>query len=164
MFLEDEKVLKDYLDMKKLLLNIAQLFGIGRIGFAPGTLGSITTCLLAYPILKLSFLYRFSIILILFIIGIIASSQAEEMLGEKDPSSVVIDEVVGQLITLCFILSPNFFQILFGFITFRVLDILKPYPIKNIEEMFNSGLGIMCDDVAAGIIGGLILFGVFYLF
>jgi len=142
-----------------ILLEIAEVFGIGRIKYAPGTFGSLATCIVAYPILILPFLYKFSIILILLIIGIFASTHAEKIREKKDPKSVVIDEVVGQLITLSFISSPSFFNICLGFILFRIFDILKPPPIKIIENKLPSGMGIMGDDVMAGVMGGVILRG-----
>ena len=167
---------------------IATFFGVGYIPFAPGTFGSImafplyfilTFCLvmakggvasLASPDLINSLLV---IIVGLFFIGLWASEQYSKDTGNNDPKEVVIDEVVGQLLTICLIvfLLPfigqasieKFAQIgvnemnLFGlnllsaFIMFRIFDITKPWPINYIENKYKGGLGIMLDDIAAAI-------------
>lgn len=143
-----------------MLLHISQLFGIGKINVAPGTVASLATCLISYPFIFLSIWWKISVLIILTVTGIIASSYAETVLKVKDPSSVVIDEMVGQLVVFCFISKPNFFSICLGFVLFRLFDILKPPPIRNVEKMFSSGMGIMADDIVAGLIGGIFLFGI----
>ena len=94
----------------------------------------------------------------LSLIGIWAASRAERLFGKKDPSEVVIDEVVGQLITFAFL--PLFLHpvstIVLGFVLFRAFDIIKPYPIRQLEHL-PSGLGIVVDDIAAGLYAGIAL-------
>jgi phosphatidylglycerophosphatase A len=93
----------------------------------------------------------------LSIVGIRAASRAERLFGKKDPGAVVIDEVVGQLITFAFV--PFFLSlqmIVLGFILFRAFDIIKPYPIRKLEKL-PSGLGIVVDDIAAGLYAGTAL-------
>ena len=85
--------------------------------------------------------------------GIWAASRAERLLGREDPSVVVIDEVAGQLIAFIFIpleVSLKWWMILAGFLLFRLFDIWKPYPVRRLEAL-PSGLGIMADDVLAGL-------------
>jgi len=84
--------------------------------------------------------------------GIWAASRTEKLLQKKDPSVVVIDEVAGQMIALLSVQfwSPTWWSILSAFILFRAFDIWKPYPIRRLEAL-ESGLGIMLDDVAAGL-------------
>ncbi len=142
---------------RDLLLDISQLFGIGRVNTAPGTVASLVTCLISYPFIILSIWWKIIILIILTVVGSISGFHAEGVLETKDPSSVVIDEVVGQLVVFCFISEPKLLSITVGFFLFRVLDILKPPPIKSFEKI-PSGWGIMADDIIAGFIGGLILF------
>jgi len=92
------------------------------------------------------------VIFLVTVAGIWAASRVERVLQKKDPSIVVIDEVAGQMIAL---LSapfwlPTWWSILSAFILFRAFDIWKPYPIRRLEGL-ESGLGIMADDVLAGI-------------
>lgn len=82
--------------------------------------------------------------------GVWAASRAETLLNRKDPGAVVVDEVAGQLITLLVVpFNAGWRAILAGFLLFRVFDIWKPYPIRQLESL-PSGLGIMADDVLAG--------------
>jgi phosphatidylglycerophosphatase A len=89
-------------------------------------------------------------LIILSIVGIWAASRVERIMGRKDPGAVVIDEVVGQLITFLFVpFNAGLWAIVAGFFAFRLFDIWKPYPIRRLEAL-ESGLGIMADDVLAG--------------
>jgi len=94
----------------------------------------------------------------LSLVGIWAASRAERLMGKKDPSEVVIDEVAGQLVTFMFV--PAYFlhplMIFIGFVLFRTFDIIKPYPIRRIEGL-HGGLGIVGDDIAAGFYAGAVL-------
>jgi phosphatidylglycerophosphatase A len=100
--------------------------------------------------------------------GVWAATRVEKLSGRKDASIVVIDEVAGQLITLAFIpflFSSYWVFLLAGFLLFRVFDIWKPYPIRRLEAL-ESGLGVMADDVLAGIYAGvvmLLLIGIYFL-
>jgi phosphatidylglycerophosphatase A len=98
--------------------------------------------------------FRLTFMLVLLIplglIGIWAATQAERLFGRKDPKPVVIDEVVGQLMTFLFVPhTAGLGLIVVGFFVFRAFDIIKPYPIRRLEGL-ESGLGIMADDVLAG--------------
>lgn len=95
------------------------------------------------------------VILGLFALGCWAGSRAELHFGLEDPGPVVIDEVVGQLMTLAF-LPVSWVGMLFGFLVFRVLDIVKPFPARQFER-FHGGVGIMADDGMVGIYGQLIV-------
>ena len=84
------------------------------------------------------------------IVGIWAATRVEPLLGRKDPGAVVIDEVAGQLITFLFVpRDAGLWAIVAGFISFRLFDIWKPYPIRRLEAL-EAGLGVMADDVLAG--------------
>ena len=97
------------------------------------------------------------LIVLLFAAGVWAASEAERALGRTDPGPVVIDEVVGVLITLLWIpVTP--LGALAGFLIFRVLDVVKPWPSRQFESL-HGGLGIMADDGMAGVYGQLLLRG-----
>ena len=130
---------------------IATCFKIGYLPLAPGTWGSIFSVLLWWVFLKDLNLYFFGLIIFLFfIIGIFSSDIMIDELGDNDPSSIIIDELVGQWLALLF-LPEGLINIAISFILFRFFDIIKPWPIPLIEKL-PKGLGVMSDDVAAGFI------------
>jgi phosphatidylglycerophosphatase A len=132
---------------------IATVFGIGRLHPGPGSWGSATTVLLwsaiAYSLptsLRTPVLVAAAVLVTL--IGIPAATQVARASASKDPQFVVIDEVAGQLIAL--IAVPLAWKtFLAGFILFRAFDILKPFPVRQLEKL-PEGAGIVLDDVAAG--------------
>jgi len=132
----------------------ATLFGIGRLHPGPGTWGSTATVLLwaaianALPAnLRLPVIITLAVLVTL--IGIPAATQVSRASGRKDPQFVVIDEVAGQLIAL-FAAPLAWKSFLAGFILFRVFDIIKPPPVRQLERL-PEGTGIVLDDVMAGI-------------
>ncbi|MDR4505226.1 MAG: phosphatidylglycerophosphatase A [Candidatus Scalindua sp.] len=150
-------------DKTKIDWIIATWFGSGLLPKAPGTWGS----LIAIPFAFILYLYTgpyglMSGTVALFFIGVWASNNAERNAQRKDPGFIVVDEVVGQWIAL-FPLSFSFIfnnhdslNFIFAsissvaFISFRIFDIWKPWPIRNIDTSIPGGLGIMLDDVIAG--------------
>ena len=135
------------MNTKKLKYLLATGFGIGYSPFAPGTIGSLAALLL-FIFIPLDDYIWLAISTIMFIIGIWVSGTVEKEKG-KDPSIVVIDEFVGQWVALLF-LPRNLWIIIVGFIVFRILDIIKPFPAADLEEL-EGGSGIMLDDLIAGI-------------
>ena len=141
---------------------IATFFGIGHLHPGPGTWGSAVTVLLwaaaaheLPPTLRTPLAIAMAALVIL--IGIPAATRVARASGGKDPQFVVIDEVAGQLIAL--IAVPLAWKtFLAGFILFRVFDIVKPPPVRQLEKL-PEGAGIVLDDVAAGIFA----FGVMHL-
>jgi phosphatidylglycerophosphatase A len=133
---------------------IATFFGIGRLRPGPGTWGSLATVLLwsavafqLAPTLRTP--VAIALALLVIVIGIPAATQVSRSSGSKDPQFVVIDEVAGQLIALVAVpLAWKTFLV--GFILFRVFDIVKPPPVRQLERL-PEGIGIVLDDVAAGI-------------
>jgi phosphatidylglycerophosphatase A len=110
---------------------------------------------------------RFLIILLVTFLGIWAASRTEAVLGKKDPGKVVVDEVAGQMITLLPVVLvhdwPGTSWVIISFILFRFFDIVKPYPARRFERL-HGGLGIMADDLVAGVYGAVVmvvLLGVF---
>ncbi len=138
---------------------IATGFFTGKIPIAPGTFGSLLALIL---IIFCPWLTSWWIIIILSLIGIITSSYEELWTGIKDESEIVIDEIVGLIITFINI-NYNWQLLLIGFILFRFFDIIKPFPIKQTQNL-PSGWGVMFDDILAGLVSNLILWGIIYYF
>jgi len=139
---------------------IATFFGAGRLRPAPGTWGSLAATLLWWLLAShLPPAARVPVVLLLIAVtvaaGIPAATREARGCGKKDPSQVVIDEVAGQLLTL--IACPIRWQaLLAGFILFRGFDIVKPPPVRNLEKL-PDGLGIVADDLGAGVYALVIL-------
>jgi len=131
-------------------MGIATGLGAGYLPKAPGTWGSLLALPLHFFLRQLAPQHYALSLAAIFFIGVIAAGQAEKILDRKDPGVVVIDEVIGMLITL--IAAPDNPLIwLLGFLLFRFFDIVKPYPIRLIDQRINGGMGIVLDDVLAGI-------------
>lgn len=132
----------------------------GRIGFipvAPGTFGSAAGVLVYYAVRTAgSTALESLLIAAIFAVGCWAATEAGRQLGSSDPGPVVLDEVLGMLVTLWSLpaLSPT--GVLVAFLLFRVLDIVKPFPANRLEAL-PAGLGVMADDAMAGIYGNLLM-------
>lgn len=150
---------------KKLLVLIGTFFNIGKFPIAQGTLTSLITMLIFYFVnilLHTSCFTQIIAIIIIFFLGIPASSAGEKYFKKKDPGEIVIDEVAGQMIALLFI--PLTLAYYFaGFLLFRIFDIFKPFPIGLIDKKMHGGLGIMLDDVLAGLYALACLHIIIYL-
>jgi phosphatidylglycerophosphatase A len=141
---------------ERAVLFLATGFFIGTIPFAPGTFGSIIGLPICFLISQLdiwpSVIY--TILFILFAIWIAAA--AEKVLKKKDAGEIVIDEIVGMVVT--FVGLPFTLKtVIAGFIIFRTFDILKPFPIRTLEKKVAGGPGVVLDDVLAGLYANLIL-------
>ena len=145
----------------RLGLLIATCGYIGFVPLAPGTVGSAAGVAIFYLARATGLMWaQAALILALFAAGVWASSAAEKALGRTDPSGGD-DEVVGMLITLAWIpVTP--LGALAGFLIFRVLDVVKPWPARQFEAM-HGGLGIMADDAMAAVYGQLLLRGLVFL-
>ena len=137
---------------------IATVFGLGYLPLAPGTAGSAVGLGLVFTIGRLP-LERTWLIAILAAatlgigaLGVWAAAGAEKYFGRTDPGQVVIDEVVGQMVTLLLWPDATWRWLLAGFVLFRILDVVKPFPARQLERA-PGGWGIMLDDVAAGAYG-----------
>ena len=135
---------------------IATGFYSGYLPKAPGTWGSLVGLLLFFLLHTLSLGIYLAIVAGIFIIGTFAAGEAEKIMDRKDPGLVVIDEIVGMLITMIAIPATPLTMGL-GFILFRIFDIWKPFPIGLVDQRFHGGLGIMLDDIIAGIYSLIIL-------
>jgi phosphatidylglycerophosphatase A len=139
---------------------VGTFFGVGTLHPGPGTWGSIATVLLwagvaqYFPLsLRLPLIVLLAILAVA--IGIPAATQVARASGKKDPQQVVIDEVAGQLITLVAV-PLHWKAMLAGLILFRVFDMWKPFPVRNLEKL-PEGRGIVFDDVAAGAYGLIVM-------
>ncbi len=129
-------------------------FYSGYAPFIPGTIGSILGLFLFYLLKDDSLVYGFFTFLIL-ILGFLVSGEAERIFKQKDSRYIVIDEVGGMLLSLAFIPS-DIKWVIAGFIIFRILDALKPYPAARLQELKGS-LGVMSDDIVAALYTNIIL-------
>jgi phosphatidylglycerophosphatase A len=148
-------------------ITIATGFGSGYCPVAPGTAGAalatIIWFLISLPISSPYLLIAITAVLIgLFTILGIRSANALEATWGKDPSRIVIDEMVGVWIALLAANPDKFYSILAAFILFRLFDIYKPLGIRNMESL-KGGLGVMMDDILAGIYSFLLLLGTEWL-
>jgi len=142
--------------MDRLFMTIATGFGAGYLPKAPGTWGSLLALPLHFFLRQLAPGHYALALGGIFFLAVITAGQAEKILDRKDPGVVVIDEVIGMLITL--IGAPNNPLIwLLGFGLFRFFDIFKPYPIRIIDQRINGGMGIVLDDVLAGMYSLIVL-------
>jgi phosphatidylglycerophosphatase A len=166
-------------------------WGVGYMPVAPGTFGSAigvglylllraATARIVYlfvldyhPAYEAVEFLRVALMLVAIVCvtaaGIWAATRAEKLFGRKDPGRVIVDEIAGQLITFLFIplaVGLKWWMLLLGFLLFRLFDIWKPYPIRHLEAL-ESGLGIMADDVLAGIYAAatltLLLTSIYYV-
>jgi len=146
--------------MIQLLRSFTSVGFVGRIPGAPGTYGSLVTLPLAFlwgSLVNENHLLTVGLILIITITGTIASSIVARHIGDDDPSEIVIDELVGQWIAVLAIPAHWAFW-LAAFVLFRLFDIWKPWLIDKAQHL-PGGLGIMMDDVLAGIITFLLIQG-----
>lgn len=149
------------------------MFGIGYSKYASGTVASFVTCVIFYSLYSVGYLesrgiYLICIIIIIFFLSILLIDKFSDVFDKKDAKEIVIDEFVGQNIPLFFLLfiplntatyNKDFIiLIVLSFIFFRFFDILKPYPINLIDKKMKNGLGVMLDDVIAGIFSALLIY------
>jgi phosphatidylglycerophosphatase A len=147
--------------MKIIYKLTATALGAGYSPFAPGTAGAIVGCIALWLFEKYNlisttttpFLFT-GLILVTTVLGIIATDKLEEEWG-KDPSKVVLDEVIGVWIAMMFV-PFSFFNVLLAFGLFRYFDIAKPLGIRKLESL-KGGLGVMADDMLAGIYANITL-------
>ena len=143
---------------------------IGKIKYAPGTVASLVTCLaflLLINIFNISVILLFT--LIIFCYSFLAINNSFQDFHTEDPQEIVIDEVVGQMLpllaipiyeTLCPL--PKIYYCVAAFLTFRLFDILKPYPVSYVDNNIKGALGIMLDDIFASIYSIIVLIIIFF--
>ena len=149
--------------LRRLGVFIATCAHVGYAPVAPGTFGSVLGLAIYYLLRRQhSITVELGALAIVFLVGLWSATEAEHHFGGIDPGPVVIDEVIGMLITLAF--HPvSVLGAIAGFFIFRVLDIVKPWPARRLE-LLPGGFGVVLDDVMAGIYSNLLLWGLVFLF
>ena len=139
----------------RFVILLAAGFGAGFSPVVPGTMGTLVAIPIYYFISSISTpLYEVTLATFFFLSSWIAG-QAERHWDKKDDRRIVIDEIMGFLVTMLWVPKSLFF-IIAGFILFRFFDILKPFPIRHLERV-KSGYGVVLDDILAGIYSNIIL-------
>lgn len=142
--------------LNSFLIQLATFFSIGKISKAPGTVATLATLPLWYALWHAGPLIYMVVTFLLVPVGVVAAQAYENVSQKHDSKEIVIDEVVGFLITMTW-LPLTWQSAALGFIVFRFLDIVKPPPIRQIDKKVQGGFGVMADDIVAGIIGSIIM-------
>ena len=141
---------------------IATAGGAGYFPIAPGTAGSLVGVAVVVGLARLPLRGAAAITILaaaslaIFAVGVWAAGEAEKFFGRTDPGQVVVDEVVGQMVTFLLIPHATWKWLVGGFLLFRAFDIVKPFPARQAEQI-PRGWGIMVDDVIAGVYGLAVL-------
>ena len=144
--------------MHRLGLFLATCGYLGYVPFAPGTFGSALGLVVFFAVRSTgSVAVELGVIALVFATGLWSGTVAEHHFGGIDPGPVVLDEVLGMLVTLA-LLPVNVTGALVGFLVFRVLDVIKPWPSAGFEKL-PGGLGVMADDGMAAVYGNLVMRG-----
>ena len=156
--------------IKKFNLLFLTLFNIGKIKNAPGTAASLITCLLfllLINIFNISIIFLFT--LAIFAYSFVAINNSFDEFSSNDPQEIVIDEFVGQMLPLLAIpiyetlyLLPKMYYCIPAFLLFRLFDIWKPYPVSYVDKNVKGAIGIMLDDIFAGIYAIISLVIIFF--
>ncbi|MDI6789600.1 MAG: phosphatidylglycerophosphatase A [Thermodesulfobacteriota bacterium] len=148
--------------MRSLILFLATGAYFGRLPLAPGTWGSLWGVLFHCFLSRYSLFFYLPGLIALIFLAVIVAHQAEIITGQKDDSSIVIDEIAGMAVTLAQI-PPTGWAVVVGFLLFRFFDITKIFPAKTLEGILPGGYGIVADDIVAGIYANLILRLILYI-
>lgn len=141
----------------KLIKIIASCFGLGYSPLMPGTCGSLLGVAIYYLVHDQPKVYLWVLTIFIIVISVVVNHEAEKVFGQKDCQKIVIDEVAGQLVTYLFI-SYTLQNLLLGFVFFRFFDMTKIFPTNWIEKNVPGGLGVVADDLSAGIQAGILLY------
>lgn len=141
--------------VERLGLLVATCARVGHVPVAPGTAGSAVGVLLYLALRAAGPVAELGAIALVAVAGVWAAHIAEHVFERTDPGPVVIDEVLGVLITLCW-LPVTAWGIAVGFVVFRLMDVVKPWPAARFESL-PGGYGVMADDAMAGVYGHLVL-------
>jgi phosphatidylglycerophosphatase A len=149
--------------MNHFIILLATGFGVGYSRIAPGTMGTLIVVPIYYFLSNIpSPIYEITLIGFFFL-SVWISENAEVFFGKRDDQRIVIDEMMGFLITMLWIPRTVLF-IIMAFILFRLFDILKPFPVRRVEKRWKGGFGVVLDDAIAGLYGNIILHGICFWF
>jgi len=141
--------------VRTVLKNIATLSFIGYLPYAPGTWGSLAAVCFVI-VVRPSVSAHLMLIVGGIAVGVMASHVAERLIGDSDSRHIIIDEFMGYLVSV-FSLPHSYGYFIAAFILFRFFDILKPLVISKLERTLSGGLGVMADDILAGIYTNVII-------
>ena len=158
--------------IKKFNLFILTFCKVGKIKYAPGTVASLMTCLLFLLLINIFNIFVLLLFtLIIFCYSFIAINNSFNEFDSEDPQEIVIDEVIGQMLTLLAIPIyetlyplPKIYYCVGAFLLFRLFDIWKPYPISYVDNNIKGSLGIMLDDILASVYSIITLTIIFFFF
>lgn len=153
------------INLKNPVHFLAVGFGSGLLKPAPGTWGTLAGLLLSIVLWHItqSSLFFILLTIISFILGCYLCQKTSDDLGVHDDGRIVWDEIVAIFLMFAFLPEYNLFYYVLTFITFRIFDILKPYPIRYFDEKLESGLGIMIDDIIAAIFALISLYLIYWI-
>ena len=126
-------------------------FGAGLAPYAPGTFGSIVGVIAAWWLLELPLAARVALVLGVIALGIWICGESARRLGKHDDQRIVLDEIAGVLLTSLAVVEKTLFALALVFVFFRIFDIWKPWPIRDVDHSLHGGLGIMLDDLIAAL-------------
>lgn len=136
--------------------NAATLFGLGRLGFAPGTLGSLVALPIAWLVMRTGGMYALlALSAVVAVLAIWVSDAYARESGDADPSECIIDELAGQLLA-CALAPLSLLGFALAFVLFRLFDISKLWPVSAVERI-GGGPGIVGDDMVAGLMAGIVV-------
>jgi phosphatidylglycerophosphatase A len=140
---------------REVVMFLAQGAYSGRAPVAPGTAGTAVGVLVYLGVRRLSPEAYVLLCFLIVLIGMWIADRAEGLLGKKDHPSIVIDEIAGYLVAM-FMVPHGWSFVIIGFLLFRIFDIIKPYPLKRLQNL-HGGIGVMVDDIGAGIYANVVL-------
>ena len=126
-------------------------FGAGLAPKAPGTFGSAVGVIAAWWLLELPLAARVAVVLAVIALGVWMCGESARRLGRHDDQRIVLDEIAGVLLTSLAVVEKTLFALALVFVFFRIFDILKPWPIRDVDHSLHGGLGIMLDDLIAAV-------------
>jgi phosphatidylglycerophosphatase A len=143
--------------MDRLAKLLATALGAGYSPVAPGTCGTAVAVPIAWALATRPD-WQFALVaLVVTLVGVAAADRADRAWGSEDNQKIVIDEVAGYLWTVCLIDRTGWAPLAVGFVVFRFFDIVKPPPVRLLDEHLPGGWGVVFDDVAAGVMGAAVM-------
>jgi phosphatidylglycerophosphatase A len=139
---------------------VATAGGVGYSPLAPGTCGTAVAVPLAYWTAGLPLWSYLVFTAAITLVGIWSAAAADSCWGTHDCGRIVIDEVAGYLVTMSLVDRSDWTLLIIGFVVFRAFDIVKPFPVRWLDRNLPGGAGVVLDDVAAGVYGCAVLYGV----
>jgi phosphatidylglycerophosphatase A len=137
--------------MTRLVTTLATWFGTGLSPIAPGTVGTMGAIPLYLLLAPLPLPLYLAVTLAVTLLACWAAGRAQVIYNASDPGKIVIDEVAGYLVTMAASGPPTILTVTAGFLLFRIFDILKPFPARQVDRRMKNGCGVVLDDIVAGI-------------